>query len=138
MASSWVWNHFTDSGNRDKAQCKHCNKLLTCAGHSTSALARHLESQHQIFKLNPGRSSSLERHFQAVSSEQQLNRLHNKILRLIVEDMSPFQWTESKAFHDLWAEFAGSTPPPSAKVVKRLLEERYNDVLVKVCSVVRR
>jgi hypothetical protein len=47
---SWVWNHFTFDSNTKKAQCNHCQALITINKGSTSGLISHVKSKHGIMK----------------------------------------------------------------------------------------
>ena len=44
-AISLLWGHF-EKLEYAKARCNHCGSILGCAGGSTTALKRHLESKH--------------------------------------------------------------------------------------------
>jgi hypothetical protein len=45
-STSVVWQHFLRSGNKQSAKCKHCGKVVSCAGGSTSGMARHAGDVH--------------------------------------------------------------------------------------------
>jgi hypothetical protein len=45
--TSWVWDHFEETADGNKAKCKHCHKDR--AKH-TGAMRKHLKSEHNLEK----------------------------------------------------------------------------------------
>ena len=39
---STIWSHFNETWNHEKAQCKHCKKIVACKGGSTEGLVAHI------------------------------------------------------------------------------------------------
>ena len=61
---SEVWNHFLKNEITEKAQCKHCDNILSCKNGGTTALVRHIQTIHPsatFKKLN--RKSNVWNHF---------------------------------------------------------------------------
>ncbi|XP_067010656.2 uncharacterized protein [Anabrus simplex] len=55
---SLVWNHFRESKDRRKAECCHCNQVISIACGSLGNLNRHLRIKHGLTsdRLDPGLS----------------------------------------------------------------------------------
>lgn len=104
---SAVWAHFAKL-SRDKARCKVCGAVLSCAGSSTSGMIRHLRMKHvasasadsadsaSIFpSVTPKRSCALGEELQATSKKRKLffNRtgrsLAEVVARLVAVDGVP-------------------------------------------------
>lgn len=58
-SSASVWSKFLRDVNGQAAKCKTCNKIVKCAGGSTSTLHNHLRSMHNIniCKRNAGENN---------------------------------------------------------------------------------
>ena len=112
---SFVCNHFTVSpDDPNRAVCRHCegSKDIACGGGSTSALGRHLRSNHGII---PGSDST-----QAHDQPLKLNTLDGIIARLAAEDHIPFSTTAlSSVIRPLVSKFTGESLPLSANTCMR-------------------
>ena len=63
-SSNPIWLHFLRSKCKNFAKCKHCDKVLSCKGCSTSSMKSHLISRHDInskaFKTSSASESDTE------------------------------------------------------------------------------
>ena len=61
---SEVWNHFLKNEITEKAQCKHCDKILICRKGGTTALVRHIQTLHPSATFKKlDRKSNVWNHF---------------------------------------------------------------------------
>jgi hypothetical protein len=42
LKKSTIWSHFNETWNHEKAECKHCKKIVACKGGSTEGLVAHI------------------------------------------------------------------------------------------------
>ena len=87
---SMAWIHFTkdpDFKENKKAMCKHCSKVYTCSGGSTTNMRKHLK-RHNIY-INQNQNQGLD--IREMFNSSRLNKVNCFIFHKLFISISKFQ-----------------------------------------------
>ncbi|XP_063900926.1 zinc finger BED domain-containing protein 4-like [Zophobas morio] len=108
---SEIWTYFTPDDDRNKAQCKICNKTYSRKGRTTSSLRNHLKSMHpKQFSL-----------FESSSNEKQMQKMKadaHKILTPLQEPKKQLSIAEAVQKEKKW-----DTNNSNSKKIDKLIGE---------------
>ena len=139
MSGSGVWRFYTRNG--DKAECKVCDKTLSCKGGTTSPLINHLKSHEKEFKEfesrkrksstssgpTPMKQQKLDSMF-PMNTEATQKLLDEAIVNFLAESGSAFRVVDLNSFKDMFRVTNDKIEVRSRKYYSNLVTMKANEM----------